>query len=386
MSTAIVAPSPTALQMSGTDPEVRSILSVLAKRTYRIEPSGGCVLAEEQLPLTIEIVYDADNPGLLARDTDVYPFKVATDVVVKGHAYAPHICSRFEASVRVGPAAAEVLVVGDRRCMLSSTGRVVFSEPGRVERVPLRHDRAYGGKDCCAERKYGNPFEALRPYLDARQDPAQASPYLYPRNPCGAGYLMELGREAVEGLRLPNLEDPEDRLGPDRLVVGTPDEWLRMPLPRALDWVDHSWFPRLAYLGLLPIHAPIEGAVAEVARGFAPSDLMQEGPLAEKFSLRFANGASLGLQAPYLGGNEDCLLTNLHPKLPRLSFRLPGERPRIWTDGRKGKLNETKPVLHTVLIEPDEDRVSLVWRGSAPALRPYMPEELDRMPFRVEWD
>jgi hypothetical protein len=51
----------------------------------------------------------------------------------------------------------------------------------------------------------------------------------------------------------------------------------------------------------------------------------------------------------------------------------------------QGKLNKTKPVIHTVVFEPDHMRVSVVWRGSAPALRPYMPEELAKMPLKVEW-
>jgi hypothetical protein len=43
------------------------------------------------------------------------------------------------------------------------------------------------------------------------------------------------------------------------------------------------------------------------------------------------------------------------------------------------------PVVHTVLIEPDEMRLSIVWRGNAPALRPYSDEELAKMPLKVEW-
>jgi hypothetical protein len=42
-------------------------------------------------------------------------------------------------------------------------------------------------------------------------------------------------------------------------------------------------------------------------------------------------------------------------------------------------------VLHHVVIEPDVDRVSVVWRGSAPALRRYMLEELLAMPLLVTW-
>jgi hypothetical protein len=48
-------------------------------------------------------------------------------------------------------------------------------------------------------------------------------------------------------------------------------------------------------------------------------------------------------------------------------------------------MKSTKPVIHTVEIEPDAMRVSVVWRGAAPALRPYMAEELAKMPMLVSW-
>jgi hypothetical protein len=76
--------------------------------------------------------------------------------------------------------------------------------------------------------------------------------------------------------------------------------------------------------------------------------------------------------------------TRMRPSIERWSLRLPGARPAIWTDGRNGRLNPTEPRLHKLLIEPDLARVTLVWCGSAPALRPYLPVELARMPLRVE--
>ena len=46
---------------------------------------------------------------------------------------------------------------------------------------------------------------------------------------------------------------------------------------------------------------------------------------------------------------------------------------------------EATPVLSTVLVEPDADLLTLVWRGTIPAIRPYMAQELERMPFEVIW-
>jgi hypothetical protein len=66
-------------------------------------------------------------------------------------------------------------------------------------------------------------------------------------------------------------------------------------------------------------------------------------------------------------------------------IRLPGERPVIYVDGRNGKMLETRPVLHSLRIEPFFKRVSLLWRGSGVAIRPYAAEELKTMPLHVSW-
>jgi hypothetical protein len=44
--------------------------------------------------------------------------------------------------------------------------------------------------------------------------------------------------------------------------------------------------------------------------------------------------------------------------------------------------DETSAVLHTIEIAPDELTVTLLWRGSAPALRPYIDQELAKIPLQ----
>jgi hypothetical protein len=381
----ITDPGPTVRQISALGPDGQWVLSVLAKRTYRLLDSGRCALADQQLPLQEEILADPQDPELVVADSDLYPCKLFTDVVVRGSAKARGLCRQMEVTVRVAGAAKSLAVLGARRASLSSTGQVIFSEAGTLDQVPLRYDQAYGGRDAVAEARYGNPAEQYKDLLPENFNVKELSPYRYPRNPCGKGYVIDASREALESLELPRLEDPLDRLTPERLPLGRPGAWPRMPLPAAFDWVQLGWFPRVAYLGVLPMFDPIEGPVAEVTRGFAPADVLQDRMIQDKFDLRMASGASLGLQLPDLRGNEECLLQNIHPRQSSFVLRLPGDRPRISVDGRKGTLKSTDPVLHTVLIEPDEERVSVVWRGAAPALRPYLPEELPRMPLLVEW-
>jgi len=361
------------------------MLAVLAKRTYNLLDSGRCVLAEEQLPLQQEILTDPHDRDLMIADSDLFPYKPATDVVVRGFGRTGVRQREFVVSVQVGGATKSLLAIGERRAALSSSGRLVFSEPAFFEEISLRYDHAYGGRDEIAEARYGLPAESFKEYLPEHLSPKDLSPYCYPRNPCGKGYLITATPDAVERVELPQLEDVIDRLSPDRLPLGRPEAWLLMPLPQAFDWVHFGWFPRVAYFGVLPLFDAIDVPVAEVTRGFAPADILQDAPLQDKFSLRVANGASVGLQLSYLAGDEECRLEKIHPKYSSFVFRLPGERPRISVDGRNGTLKNTEPVLHTVLIEPDENRVSIVWRGAAQALRPYLPEELAKMPLRVDW-
>lgn len=376
--------SPTAMQLSVVNEQGEYLLSVLVKRTYVIGDDGSCPLAEAQLPLTIEPEYEGDEDNLLSADTDLFALKLRSDIVLKGHAYNPGSTSQFEAGIQLGHANKSIRVLGDRKCFRSRSGELRFSEPAPAEQVPLSYDCAYGGADRAYEEKYGNPTELLKPYLP-NPGLLDVCPYNYPRNPAGKGFLLEATTKALERLELPNLEDPLDPLTPRRILLPDLAQWPLLPIPQAFNWVDHGWFPRVAHFGIVPYHTPLEKLVAEVERGFEDSDLMEERSFEEKVSLRGANGASLGLQVPFLVGNELCELRNIHPKFSQFQFQLPGERPRIWTDGREGKLNASDPVIHTVVIEPDESRLSIVWRGSALAIRPYLPEELETMPFRVEW-
>lgn len=387
MTLRIDHPCDTVRQESGKDPQGQYILSVLAKRTYTVLVDGRCVPAEEQLPLVEVPEADEELPDVLGQDTDLHAFKPLSDIVIRGHAYGYRHPTHFYALVRLGRYENRILVVGDRTCSLQGKETVRFSPPAPVEKVPLSYAHAYGGVDEAAEAKYGNPLALpLEGWVDpAGMDLGRLSLFRYPRNPCGRGFLTEFDREAVESMVLPNLEDPWDLLTPERLVAGGPERWLEMPIPRSTGWVNYDWFPRVAYFGVVPPHAPPETPPTEVQRGYALEDVLEATELSAPFVARGMCGASLGLQLPFLRDGQEIQLENLHPTQARWSVRLPESRPRIWTDGRKGRFNPTEPVIHTVLIEPDEDRVSVLWRGSAPALRPYLPDELEKMPLFVDW-
>jgi hypothetical protein len=386
--TAITAPTPQVEQVSGSDADGKTITSVLVKRTYRIDAvRRRCFLADEQLPLVRDIVPDPYHPIHVLDDLDLFPFKLRTDVVVKGHAWAPgRAGASWKASITVGRASKTIAVFGERRVARSRTGQLVFSPASSVEKVPLSYAFAYGGCDRVAEAKYGNPLEEMRPYLmGAKIDPSEASPYIYPRNRGGRGFLVEASDEAIEQLDLPQLEDPGDLLRPERMAAGSPSRWAQMPLPWCPAWLEHGAFPRVACLGVLLDYEPKDKPIEEVRRGFLAAAAVGGGSYFDRFSIAFANGASPGLQLPHLAGGTELLLNGLSPDHPQLQVTLPLEKPKISAYAGQGKLASTTPVMHSVVIEPEAARLSVVWRGSTSALRPYLDDELTRLPFQVDW-
>jgi hypothetical protein len=383
MAEIITQPGPLVRQVSGNDPDRNLILSVLAKRCYRYDERGLCMLHEEPVPMQEELgMHDAT--GELLHDMELYPFKLKTDVVLHGHAGRGGPAQELECAVRIGSYEKRVRVIGNRRCAISDEGAVLFSKPEPFDAMPLSYRHAYGGRDQGGHAAMGNPLSHLQKYFSPEYDVSDFSLCDYPRNPAGKGYFCHWAPQSVELLELPNLEDPPDLLAPARLFAGQWDRWPAMPMPQGTGWVSPGWFPRMAYFGVVPKHDPAFDQAAEILRGFAQADIMEKKPALQKISFLAAQGASLGLQFPYLQGNEQIELINILPDIHSF-IQLPGERPVIHVDGRKGNLLSTEPVLHSIKIEPFPRRVSLIWRGHNKAIRPYMDEELKTMPLRVQW-
>lgn len=361
------------------------LLSGIIKQTYLLEDDGKCTPHPEMLPLVQDYeFYDPEEEEMLKQDADVYPFKQFTDLVIKGNANSPVPTSSFTVSVSVGKIKNAISVFGDRKAQLLNSGEIIFTPPELLKSVPLRYDYAYGGTDYIVELLSASTPEMheVMDMLEPGDDPFSLSYTRYLRNPKGRGFVIGKFPEAFENFLLPNLEDPEDLLNPERLIVNDPKKWYDLPIPRATDWLSIVWFPRIAYSGFLQ---PMDVNFKEVRRNWVEKDILASKPESERSSIRFANGASLGFQLPYLQPGETILLENIHPRISKFTLQLPKEYPEIWVDGRKGKLLPTKPVMHTVLIEPEEKRLSIVWSGIAPAIRPYHEMELKTMPFKVNW-
>jgi hypothetical protein len=154
------------------DDEGRQIVSIHAKRTYRISSSGQCVLADVQRPF---LVPDEDVP-----ESDILPTKAATDLIILGTTYGRAGARVMTAGVDVGALALRYQIFGERRCIYRGRSDIAFTEPSPIDRVRLRHENAYGG------------FDATVPESESTEliDILGSHPGLYPRNPVGKGYVV----------------------------------------------------------------------------------------------------------------------------------------------------------------------------------------------------
>jgi hypothetical protein len=365
------------------DPENEPIVAAFAKRTYAWKPDGTLRYADEQVPLVIKEVVERldDRPcEAMLAELDTYPIKVATDVVVVGKVRSERDrpVAEMSAGIKVGNHGKVVRVIGDRRVSHERGRRPVFSAPKPFTEMPLTYRRAYGGIDSSLTGKEPeNLLEMIRAVTP------EDRPGAYPRNPAGVGYVVADDPRAVDGLSLPNFEDPAASLSPERLIVGDPARWWTMPLPFGLSWFHGGWYPRSAWFGLVPRFTPPDDddQVEEVRRGWTAKGrarFLASAPVEQWIDWRAFNGASPGLAVPFLNGNEDVRLVGLSPA-GEIRFALSGERPDV-SLRFVGKALAPKLFLHTLLFEPEEGRFCVVWCARARTPR-FLP---DRLPTNAD--
>jgi hypothetical protein len=333
----------------GQDRDRQPVFSVLVKRTYDIE-NGRLVRAGHVHPFRItDEYYEGGDPEWTSvqYETENFPWKVATDVVFVGRAHAPHgeDVAMLDISLDVAGMRKTIIVIGDRYCEHRSGRPPLFTDPIPFSMMDVRYERAYGGRD----------FFSL-----------PALPFYYPRNFVGTGLAIKNIEEVVQGLRLPNLEDPDDPLTPEALVLESPDNWNTQPMPQGLGWFHRAWYPRCSFAGAYPPFVKLDELLREEQLGLVPQNqiILARQLKLPSFDARFNSGASHGLVLPYLAGTERVTLTNLMEE-PEVSFDLSGEPPRLMLDIGLGE-NELEPVLHTVCIRGEDRQVDLIWRGAHP--------------------
>lgn len=334
--------------VSGHNGRGQPVFTVLVKRSYRLQHEQTAQRCEQDADFRIvDAYYDGGEPdwSVVQHESELAPCKPMTDVVVIGKAHAPEgqTVQQMRVGVAVGSHRKLLMVTGDRICHHRADESPLFSEPLAFAEMPIRYDRAYGGRDLVSDPQI---------------------PFHYPRNDMGRGVVLRNVKEAVQGCALPNIEDPDDLLTPERMVIGEPQHWHLQPLPQGLGWRQRTWFPRSALIGSHPPFLEPGTIMAEERVGVLPADyvsLARQNRL-PPYEAHFNNGASLGLLFNDLHGDEEVHLLGLTPG-QMLHFKLPGELPKVALDLGDG----LKPLgigLQTISIRPDEMAMDLIWQAS----------------------
>ena len=332
--------------LPGQSPEGEYILSVLVKRSYTIVAGRSCTRAETDRDIVAGDVYwDHPMNSSVRFESDFFPFKVATDVVLNGTAFAPGGAPTDSCvvSLQVNDRRKSIAVIGDRIASYAGGGTPAVTDPVPFTEMDLRYELAYGGTDVFSDLKI---------------------PYPYPRNPLGRGFVVKNTPKSLDKLPLPSLEDPSARITAEDLCLGEYAQWETRPMPAGFGWFPKVWRPRAWLAGVLPRDRAVEQELRQAYAQLVPAD-QREAYVNNGFrdmDFRFFNGASEGLALPFLQGGETILTENLHPD-GRVSFQLPTDTPRIGLD-IGGGAQEPPVVLHTVMIHMDEGQVDLLWRGA----------------------
>jgi hypothetical protein len=370
--------------------------------------------SEDQLPLC-----EADEPfnpeqpgGEVRQESDLCQYKPRCDIIVNAHAYPPKLTQSFEIRLRVetpdtlmplppeprglnpltGPSreqmaaweaavkrAKQTVLPGERlidktlrvtgeRYLIRRLGGWVLSEAQPVlEPVPVRLLQAFGG-ECrveagtrAAEKVSQRHWLTLEQAQTHPDDPPPIAHDALDANLVGCGFVRQWFLDAAQPPKLaaPRIESPSRPFGIS--------EFNRICADRLEDAAT-----LVAGLGVRPKGHPDRAKlVGTIDEAFIKGDI----PLPSDFDFAVWNAAWPDQQVEALAGDEIIELTNLcssdtvgvvqEKGNSVLRLKLPGHLPFVLVRFEEGVIGELEAWLDTVIINPEAEQVSLVWRTTA---------------------
>lgn len=290
---------------------------VAVRATFDLASDGQLTLADEQLPPVLAPEYfGAPGQSSLRYDSDLLWAKPNTDVLVVANAHAPggRATSVVPVSLRVGQIQKQLVVHGER---VYRSG-LKTSSPKAFMTRPIQYELAFGGMDL------SDPDPRNHRYDD--------------RNPIGRGlavnpnHLTDKPAHSIEYAS----GDPASRG------------------PAGFGPIDPAWLPRRALAGTY------DERWDRTKKPLLPDDFDPAYALSSPTDQR---------NAKPLAGGERVELVNMTPE-GKLLFEVPRvllEFTSIFGSRREPHQGQ----LATVLVEPDDRRLSLVWQST---LRVAAPE------------
>jgi hypothetical protein len=294
------------------DVDGSEIWLVAVRATYRFDSSGVVSLADKQQDVCLAPKFFGDPAKTsLQYESDLVRTKSGTDILLHAAAHAPQgrPVPTVDVSWQVGPVTKQLRVYGDRVWEHGMIG-LQPGQPQPFRSLPIRYERALGGA----------------------YDPGKSSA-LDPSNPAG------IGRIPVAGQPVPNCEDP-------RTPIRSPGD---KSAAAGFGPLACHWAPRVALAGTY------DDAWRNARQPLLPADF--------KDAYFRAAPADQQMQG-FLQGGEEVYLRNLSPNGDQ-RFRLPRIRLGFRTAIDGGVVHH-RGDLHTVIVEPDESRLIMVWHTSLP--------------------
>jgi hypothetical protein len=293
---------------------------VAVRATFTVSPQGRLRLSDEQpAPALAPEHFGEPGRSSLRYDSDLLAPRPGTDVLMLAQAHAPRGQRAVSVPVvlRIASLEKQLIVHGERVYFGGLLG-LTTTRPRPFASRPIQYELAYGGCD--------------------QDDPDPRQHRIDARNPVGRGFARKTAR--LHGQPAHAIEYPG----------GKPES----RGPAGFGPIDPAWLPRRALAGTY------DERWAQAKKPLLPED----------YDPAFAMSAPADQQfdRPLSGGDRVGLL-NLTPEgtlvfdLPRISLRF---RTKF---GRKRE--EHPATLATVLLEPEERRVTLVWQS---ALRVAAPD------------
>jgi hypothetical protein len=287
---------------------------VVVKATFDIGPKLS--IAEKQVPIVLADEYWGEPAqSSIKYASEVHLTKPSTDVVLVGRACVPDDRKATQLDVR--------LAVAERQKALRVFGNRVWrhgqaSSPEPFSYVPIVYEYAFGGIH--------------------EIDPENGKFLAEARNPIGCGFKGKRSSGELNGTPLPNVEDPRC------LITSAGDK----AVPAGYGFIAPTWQPRISFAGTY------DETWQKKRAPYLPHD----------FDSRFFNAASPELVFDrYLQGGEPVMIDNLGPHGP-VRINLPICKLNV-AIRIAGKVEPSQMNLETVLVEPEQPRLCMTWRGSA---------------------
>lgn len=298
------------------DKDGNQIWVVVIKATYRIGPKDDPELHPEPEPVCLAPRYvSGEAKSSLLREGEMVYDHPGTDITLNATAYAPpgKMARAVSVGFSVGPIKKTLIVYGDRYWRKGITG-LKMTKPDYFSSLPIRYERAYGG--AAMDRKTGEKV-------------------YHPQNAIGAGFALR-AKDLVD-------KPAPTVLYPDKPIYG----WNSRTAPAGLGAVYASWSPRKEYAGTY------DQAWQNERMPLWPED----------FDPRHHQSAPVDQVSPKpLRGGERVVLEHLSRE-PTIAFRLPRVFLTVETQLNGARIRQ--PIqLDRVIIEPDQNKLVMVWRSS----------------------